>query len=184
MIDNILKHHDHRMCYHKKCNFINGLIRPTLQIKSMATLSIAQKKEWAKLLFTKESLSQKEVASRVGVSEKTISKWVNDNEGAWLRLRQSIIVTKEEQLRRIYEQLDELNSVISLRGSGFRYATPKEADTMSKLTASARNLETEASLSDIIEVSKRLLNWLRSFDLEKAKEFSSVIDSFIKDQSR
>lgn len=156
----------------------------TLHKKGMANLTNEQKKEWAQLLFTREALTQKEVATRVGISEKTMSKWVNENDKQWERLRQSIIVTKEEQLRRIYEQLDELNYMISQRDKGARYANAKEADTMVKLTSAARNLETEASLSDIIEVSKRLLNWLRGFDLEKAKQMSGIIDSFIKDQTR
>lgn len=139
-----------------------------------------QKKELAKLLFINERLTQKEICNRVDVSEKTLSKWVNADD--WKRLRQSLIVTKEEQLRRIYEQIDELNVSISQREEGKRYANSKDADTLSKLTASAKNLESEASVSDIISVSKKFLNWLRPVDLDKAKDFSNYIDSFIKDQ--
>ena len=144
-------------------------------------MKIAQKKEMAKLLFTRESLSQKEVAERVGVAEKTVSKWVNANEGEWKRMRQSIIVTKEEQLRRIYEQIEELNTVISQREPGKRYANSKDADTLAKLTASAKNLESEASISDVFSVMKKFLNWLRQFDFEKARDLSFTIDAFIKD---
>ena len=43
----------------------------------MADLSNLQKKEWAKLLFTKENLTQQEIAERVGVSRVTINKWIN-----------------------------------------------------------------------------------------------------------
>lgn len=141
-----------------------------------------QKKELAKLLFIKENLSQKEIAERVDVSEQTITRWVNENEGEWRRLRQSLIVTKDEQLRRIYDQLDELNQTIMKRDEGNRYANPKEADTMVKLTAAAKNLETDASIADIIEVSKRFLNFIRPINIEKAKEVSLLLDSFIKDQ--
>lgn len=143
-----------------------------------------EKKEWGKTLFTRDGLSQKEAAEKVGVSEKTFSKWVNENDGEWKKLRQSIIVTKEEQIRRIYEQIDELNSKIKTRPEGERYAIKGEADTLVKLTASAKNLETDASIADIIEVSKRLLNFIRTIDLEKAKELSNYIDSFIKEQLR
>ena len=139
-----------------------------------------QKKELAKLLFISEKLTQKEICARVDVSEKTLSKWVNVED--WKRLRQSLIVTKEEQLRRIYDQIDELNQVISKREPGSRYANSKDADTLSKLTAAAKNLESEASVSDIISVSKKFLNWLRPVDIDKAKEFSGYMDSFIKDQ--
>lgn len=139
-----------------------------------------QRKELAKLLFVNEQLTQREIAQRVGVSEKTFSRWVN--EGQWRKLRQSLLVTKEEQLRRIYDQIDELNTAIASREPGQRYANTKDADTLSKLTSAAKSLESEASISDIVSVAKRFLNWLRPQDIEKAKEISSLIDAFIKDQ--
>lgn len=140
------------------------------------------KKEHAKLLFTQEKLSQKEIAERVNVSEQTITKWVNANNGEWRRLRQNLIVTKKEQLSRIYEQLDEITEEVQKREKGKRYVNSKEADILVKLTAAAKNLETETSLAEIIEVVMRFLNWMRPVDLEKAKEFSGYFDGFIKDQ--
>lgn len=141
-----------------------------------------KKKELAKLLFVRESLSQKEIAERVDTSEQTICRWVNENDGEWRKLRQSIIITKEEQLRRVYDQLDELTQVIAKREQGTRYANTKEADTLVKLTAAANNLESDASIADIIEVSKRFLNFLRPISLDKAKEISALLDAFIKEQ--
>lgn len=147
-------------------------------------MKLKEKKEWAETLFTKDELTQKEIAIKVGVSEKTVSGWVNADNEAWKRKKRSILVTKEEQIRRIYEQIDELNSKIKKRPEGERYAVKGEADTLVKLTASAKNLETDASIADIIEVSKRLLNFVRTIDLDKAKELSNYIDSFIKEQLR
>ena len=63
----------------------------------MAELSIVQKKEWAKLLFTKENLTQGEIAERVGVSRVTINKWANTEN--WELLKVSITITREEQLK-------------------------------------------------------------------------------------
>jgi len=142
-------------------------------------MKISEKKDWAKLLFTREHITQKEVALRVGISERTMSLWVRKEN--WERLRQSIIITKEEQLSRIYLQIDELNTAIYAKKDGERYATNGQADTLNKLASAARKLETEASIADIIEVSKRFLNWLRQNDFEKAKEISNLLDSFIKD---
>ena len=147
-------------------------------------MKMIQKKEHAKLLFIKENLSQKEIAEKVEVSEKTINRWVNENNEEWKRMRQSIIITKEEQLRRIYEQLDELNQAIQKRDAGCKYANSKEADVIVKLTAAANNLESDASIADIVEVAKRFLNWLRPLDLQKAKEVSALLDAFIKDQMK
>lgn len=173
-------HYDRQIFdYHRYCIFFTPLTWCSFAKK--VAMKIAQKKEMAKLLFTRESLEQKEIAERVGVSEKTVSKWVNANEGEWRRMRQSIIVTKDEQLRRIYEQIEELNTVIAQREQGKRYANSKDADTLAKLTASAKNLESEASVSEVFSVMKKFLNWLRQFDFEKARELSYTIDAFIKD---
>lgn len=142
-------------------------------------MKLSEKKDWAKLLFTREHITQKEVALRVGVSERTMSLWVRKEN--WDKLRASIIVTKEEQLSRIYHQIDELNTSIFTKKEGERFASSSQADTLNKLASAARKLETEASIADIIEVSKRFLNWLRQNDFEKAKEISNLLDAFIKD---
>lgn len=144
-------------------------------------MKISEKKDYAKLLFTRDGLSQKEVAERANVSEKTLSRWVNEKDGEWKRLRESLIITKSEQLRRIYEQIDELNTFIRNREQGQKFAMSKEADALVKLTAAAKNLESEASISDVVEVSKRLLNWLRPISPIKARELAPIFDDFIKD---
>ena len=144
----------------------------------MSNLTLQQKKDWAKLLYLKENITQKEIAARVGVTEKTLSKWVN--EGKWDMLKSSVIITKSEELQRIYLQINELNDSIFSRAKGARFASNKEADSLVKLTATARNLETDASVADVIEVFKRFSNWLRAVDLEKAKDLVLFQDAFIK----
>lgn len=142
----------------------------------------AEKKEYAKILYVKETMTQKEIAQKVGISEKTLSKWVNDNE--WDRLKASIVITKEEELRRVYQQISAINEVIATRTNGERFASSREADILTKLAAAARSLETDSSIADIVEVGKRFLNWLRMSDLDKAKEFARLLDGFIKDSMR
>jgi hypothetical protein len=45
-------------------------------------------------------------------------------------------------------------------------------------------LENECGLTDVINVSIKLLEWLRPVDPAKAKEISQLFDSYIKDQLR
>lgn len=139
-----------------------------------------EKKDLAKLLFTRNNLSQKEIAERVGVDPKTIGKWVKDE--LWENLRKSLLVTKEEQLRFFYDQLDSLNKAITLRPEGKRYADSKEANTFVMLTTSIRNMETETGVNEIIDVAKAFLNWLRADDLDQAKAITRLFDSFIKER--
>jgi transcriptional regulator with XRE-family HTH domain len=141
-------------------------------------LSIKQKKEWAKLLYTMQRLNQKQTAEKVGVSPKTMNNWVQDEK--WDDLRASLIVTKQEQLRRLYAQINEINTEIESRPEGKRYALSKEADTLVKLTASAKALETESSIAEMIAAFTGFINWLRLSDLLKAQEFTRLQDEFIK----
>jgi transcriptional regulator with XRE-family HTH domain len=142
-------------------------------------MKISEKKDWAKLLYTREGLTQKEIASRVGVSAVTVCNWVKKEN--WDLLKQSLLVTKDQQLRRLYLQLDELNTKIMSRPSGDRFPDSKEADTINKLTGSIRTMETEASIADIVEVSKRLLGWLQPINPAKAMELAGIFDEFIKE---
>jgi len=141
-------------------------------------ITIGQKKEWAKLLFLKENMTQKEISEKVKVSEKTMSKWVVKEN--WEALKASITVTKEEALRRIYLQINEISKAIENKPEGHRYATGSEASDLAKLATTAKKLESEASIADIMEAFKRFLGWLRVMDLEKAKEIVTLQDNFIR----
>jgi transcriptional regulator with XRE-family HTH domain len=144
----------------------------------MAGLTNKQKKDWAQLLFTKENVTQKEVAQRVGVSTQTMSKWVN--QGKWEELKVSVTITKEEQLKNLYRQLAEINKVISEREEGKRYATSGESDTISKLAVAIEKMESDIGLADIISTFRTFLTWLRGFDIEQAQTLTPLCDSFIK----
>lgn len=70
-------------------------------------------KDLAKILFVNEGATQKEIAERLNVSEKTMGKWVKD--GDWEKLKVSMLVTKDNQLTALYRQLENLNTEISTR---------------------------------------------------------------------
>lgn len=145
----------------------------------MAGLTLAQKREWAKLLYIRENLTQKEIAERVGVSEVTINKWIKKYK--WDELKASITITKEEQLKNLYHQLAEINKAIANRKDGNRFASSSEADTITKLANAIQKMEGDIGVADIISVGERFINFLRKVDLEKAKETMFFYDSFIKD---
>lgn len=144
------------------------------------SLSIKQKKEWAQQLYCENQLSQKAIADKVDVSEKTLSKWVND--GNWDTLRKNLLVSRQEQLSRLLEQLDELTAKIREKPTGSRYASTAEADTIKKLTASIKDLMEETNLSDVFEVGKKFIQFMQQVDFEKSKEAASWYDAFIKNE--
>jgi DNA-binding XRE family transcriptional regulator len=135
----------------------------------------AQEKEYAKSLYIGGGLTQKEIAERVSVTEKTLAKWIK--EGKWENLKKSLLTTKENQLSFLYDQLDFLNTDISKRD--FKVAVGKEADTIVKLSASINRLETETSIGDTVEVARNFIEFVRQQDLELAKTITNLFDVFI-----
>lgn len=141
-------------------------------------LTAKNKKQWAQLMFLRTDKSQKEIAETVGVAEKTLSNWKTSEN--WDRLRASIIITKDEQLRRVYQQINELTCKIEKKDEGCRYADCSEADTLAKLASTARSLESNLSIADVIDVFMGFQDWLREVDLAKAKDISDMQDAYIK----
>jgi DNA-binding XRE family transcriptional regulator len=148
----------------------------------MAQLTSKQKKEWAKTVYLNEHLTQKEIAEKVGVSAKTMYKWIASEK--WETLKTSLTITREEQLANLYRQVAAINDSIAKREEGKRYADSREADIINKLATAINKMETETGLADVISVCKKILTWLRPVDPGKAKEVSYLLDSFIKDLLR
>lgn len=146
----------------------------------MTGLNREQKKAYAKQLYmTEEGITQKEVASRVGATEATISKWVNL--GEWDKEKELKSLSKEQQITWTHQQLAALRRVIDEREEGCGTATIKELKEIIKLVAQLEELETSITLSQIVETQKRFLVWLRMANPEKAMEFLALSDAFIKD---
>ena len=139
-------------------------------------LKPTQRKEFAKLIFLRENITQQEIADRVGVSRATVNKWVKEWEGLKLNLLQ----TREERISSTLSQLDELDRSIASKEEGKRFPTTAEADIRRKLTADLEALEQDASVRDIYNVSRGLLDYIRRIDLELAKEISDYFDAYIK----
>jgi transposase len=142
-------------------------------------MSKAQEKDYAKILFT-ENLTQKEIAERVKVSEKTITKWIK--EGGWAQIKKSLLVTKQHQISMLYDQLDWLNNLVSNRD--VKVFDSKEADVVSKITASIQRLEIETSVGQVIEVARGVIDFVREIDLDKAKEITKYFDSYIQSKMK
>lgn len=144
-----------------------------------STENMKRKKDYAKLLYTMQGVTVgKELAERTGVSAQTISKWINSDN--WEHLRISLVITKESELRRYYAQIRELNDAIEGREEGKRYPTSNEADTISKLTKAVKELETETSVAEAVEVIKNFVMHVREQDFEKAKTVMDLGDAYIK----
>jgi transcriptional regulator with XRE-family HTH domain len=150
--------------------------------KPRTKAKLQQLRDYAKLLYTREKISQKEISLRVGVSEVSISKWAKaDN---WEGMKLNLSVTREERMMSTIMQLTELDNSIANQAAGFRYPNSKEADIRRKLVSDLAALEVECNVKDVVNVSVKLLEWIRNIDIGKAQEISDYFDAYIKEQMR
>jgi transposase-like protein len=143
-------------------------------------MNAKRKLELAQLLYTRGVVSdQSELAVRVGVTPQTISRWKKKH--GWENMRKSLLTTRQEELRRLYDQLKELNDHIRSKPEGQRYANSKEADTITKITSAIRNLETEVSASQTIDVFMKFNEFIQNVeDLQLAQKIVELQDAFVK----
>lgn len=146
----------------------------------MADLKSEQKKMLARELYMLGNNTFEEIAQKVGAQRQTISRWAKA--GKWDTLKTGMSITREQSLKNMYQQLDEMNSAILAREPGKRHPDTKEADVMAKLATAIKKLENDVGISDIISVGMRFGEFLRRIDLEKAKEYVKLWDVFLKEQ--
>lgn len=139
-------------------------------------MTLDQKKEFAKILYIRERLTQKEVAARVSIGEHALGRWVK--EYGWDKLRRSLLVTKQEQIAHLYAQLETLSELIA--NQEVKVADSKQADIYTKLSAAIRNLETEINIGDCIEIGMEFCDYVRQNAPEKIGETVDLFDSYIK----
>jgi len=146
--------------------------------KTRSKADLEKLKDYAKILFVKDKLTQKEIAQKTEVSEKTISKWVED--GRWAKLQKNFILTREEAMGDLLNELVEINAFIKRMPEGSRFADAKLGDVRRKLVKDIKELETKASLPEIIAALKLLLDFTRKVDLKDAQLLSKYADALIK----
>jgi len=148
--------------------------------------TMALKRDYARMLFLKDNLSQSEIAERVGTSAQSITKW--KTEGKWDSLKANFVISRQETLSRTYAQINQIFSELETKNeegeSVLTSITASKADTLCKLSAAAKALETELSISIYIDVFIKFGNWLREADFATSKKMVELQDSFIKEQLR
>lgn len=144
--------------------------------KRLTKAELDEKRDYAKLLFTKEKLTQKEIALRIDISQNTVSKWAND--GNWEAAQKSIMLTREDQLRQMMDELDVLNKEIA--NSPLGRANKEQTYVRVQLIADIKKLETEVSASEVFDVASKVIGFYRAVDLEKAKVLTELFDPYIK----
>jgi transposase len=137
------------------------------------------RKALAKKYYTSDGVTtQKELSERIGVSEKTIGKWISEEK--WETDRAMEMQTKEAEKKRIVKQLTALNDMIEKREEGKRFPDSKEADTLVKLSTAISKFDTEINFKEIKDAYVKLINFARQENLEEAKVIMKWCDLLLK----
>jgi hypothetical protein len=133
-------------------------------------------RDYAKTIYLSDhAITQKAIAEKVGVAERTIASWIADKH--WADLRKSLMSTKSTQISLLYDQLAALNQEIAAREKP--YASNKETDILIKISATIKSLETETSIGEIIQVGRDFIKFVASIDYDLSKQVTAVFDNFI-----
>lgn len=140
----------------------------------------AATKEQARYIYLKEDITQKDLAARLRINEKTIKRWIT--EGDWAELKTSIVTTKMEQLRSLYKQLQLVNEENIAALSDDDPQTKPNTDAIAKLSKAIKQLEGQSSTGEIISMAMELTKFVQKEDLEAAKIVVKWVDLFVKDR--
>lgn len=134
-----------------------------------------QKKEWAKLLYIKEDMLFKDIASKLEVNRATIGRWAKD--GKWESTKNANSASRETALYEATQQLSRINKSIKDRDG---IPTSREADTISKLRKTIKECSKGITASDAMDFGAALLKWIKQQHPEKAVEISFLIEDYVQ----
>lgn len=142
----------------------------------------SEQRQKAKSLYITGQYLQKEIAEITGISERTITKWKEEDD--WESMKESLLTTRENELRRLYKMLTNINDSIEIKSAAGTPINSKEADAVLKLTTAIRNLELDTSIADKVDVGTAFINMVRKDDVELSKIITKWFDVFLKNSMK
>lgn len=120
--------------------------------------------------------SQKDIARQLELSEQTVSRWAKKNN--WDALKVSLLMSRQQRLAELYNELREFNDLIKSK-EGPKIANSKEADIRRKLIRDIKELESDLSISEIVNIGIEFAGFAKSLDAQLAERITSLYDLFI-----
>ncbi|MBS9774949.1 MAG: transcriptional regulator [Tenacibaculum sp.] len=119
----------------------------------------------------------------LGVSKKTIYDWIKELNLD--KLKRNLLLTYEEQLAHLLNELVNINNYIKSKPEGERFADYKEAQIRRSITKDIEALKTkDAQLPEKISALTDFLNFVRKNSLDEAQQVADLVDAFIKYELR
>ncbi len=137
--------------------------------------SYKEKKLTAKSLYLKSDMSRKDIAKIAGITEKTLRKWINDEN--WDQLKAIESITRKQLLQDAYRQLKRINEYIDKELDGI--PNKEMSDAKAVIRKEIESLS-ESPLHIYIEVSEELIYWLQSKHPGEVKKITGLLSEFIE----
>lgn len=137
---------------------------------------LEDKKDYARLLYM-QSEQQKVIAEKVGVSDQTITKWVNV--GGWVEQRAAQNITRPELVNKLLRTVDKM--IEAVNDSDDPDAANGLGDKLAKFAATIEKLDKHTSIVDVIEVFMAFSKWLQfqaEFDEDITPELLKTINKY------
>jgi transcriptional regulator with XRE-family HTH domain len=132
-------------------------------------MKFKQKQEKARILFLNSNLTQKGIAENVGVTENTISSWIE--KFGWRDLKTATTVTKDEVIKMTWRQIADITQKAN---DEKRTQTPAETDQILKLSKVIKEAEGVINAPIVMQVfidfDKFLINKLSELKGAKGTE--------------
>lgn len=133
----------------------------------------------AKRAYIELSLSIEEIAELVGRTESTVRRW--RKQGQWDLQRAAKHGQAQEIIRRSYEQIERIHAQAD---ADKRPLDKGEADAIVKISAAIKNLTTQVTLHDYVQVMKEFSAFLRRSDsLDTAKLVIEHQEAFLTEKA-
>lgn len=137
---------------------------------------LEQKREVARMYYMNGE-TQKTIAEKVGVSEQTISSWV-DREG-WAARRAGVNVTRPELINKSLAALNKILDQVYQSDDIEMISTLP--DKLSKFASAIEKLDKKANIVSTIDVFMAFSKWIQyraSFDPEVTPELIRAINKY------
>lgn len=128
-------------------------------------------------LFMNTDLTQREIAERLKVTEKTISAW--KTAGEWEIQKAALNVTPKKTIAGYLMQLEKMRISISER-EGQAWPTAAESDVIVKIARAMKMLQKDLTLTDYINAFEQLYKFVNSSNPKLAREILDFQNEYVQ----
>ena len=126
--------------------------------------------------------TQAEIAELVGVNQKTLSLWKQEEE--WDLQKAATNITPRKTIAGFYMQLERMRLAIESREEGRNFPDSKESDVIMKISKSVKMLQKSLTLTDYINAFEDLTKFGLNIDAVATKQFVAIMNEFIQAKTK